>query len=207
MENETGEVGNPMVLVYAPVGSAEVSSFDGCFSVTKEYVTRAEVVGMLPPRDITPQSLNRLRAEVEPHGATADIVVLPVRDRPSYIGYLVGYRVCALTTKAALELPGFIPLYEWSGECYDLLGLNREKDHEVRLSHDISEYRMPAGTVHPDYAKDNAAVLSAIPLGQLGRYVFLEEAPDRWFFVHPTIPEGDTDDAAVAKVREFRSSP
>lgn len=59
--------------------------------------------------------------------------------------------------------------------------------------------------VPPTYNDDGAFVLSSIPRGKIGHFVFLKEAPAHIYFIHRRRYDGPIPDAELAnEVREFR---
>lgn len=171
------------VLVFAPIGKPQSMEMSGRFSVNEKEEFRSEIVGFLSPTDPGEAAIERLRQEMEPSGATVDLIVRQSSNTPGYMACNVACRVSVPNMEAAHNLPGFCGLYDHTGDHYTgPLFVNHENDCLVRRVGLLSEHRAPDWIGLPKYNEAGEAVFSLIPLGRLGRVVFLKDQPGRWYF-------------------------
>jgi hypothetical protein len=188
------------VLVFSPIGEAIPTGVGDTFSVSTAQLKKLEPVGMLCSQgDDTLEFLERLRAEVTPHGCEVDYVVRQTSDTPGYLGCLIAIQVRAPDMKTARDLPGFIPLYDYTGEMYDLTQC-RVDAAVARSDRDVVEHEMAEGMHPPLFGDSDAVYLTMIPLGQIGGVVFLKDRPSHWYQIRNSVEDKES---AIASVREL----
>jgi hypothetical protein len=199
------------VLVYAMVGTGLTIDFAGSFPIPKKGDEVIDVVGMLPA--INGSDLNACEAyrrHIERPGARFEMFVVRGRLKPNgLVECLIGAQVLVDDMDAARKLPGFLPFYISTEDQYVTFAFEEQRRNGVkplRVSHDktVEEYTMPHAAVPPPY-DGMSAVVSAIPSGIIAAYVFLEEEPDKWYFVSG-MPVTLNNEVIIESARRLRNS-
>lgn len=167
------------VVVFTQISQPFVTDYTGNIIGRVLPEMKTEAVGMLFPAG--ENDFIRVQSEAAAHGCTADIIIRQFEPSPGYAACGVAFRVTAPNMEIARNLPGFIGIYEYSGDFYNLLNLNRDNDHLIRKTDFMIEYRLPDGAHPPRMETDDAACVSFSPMGEEGSAVFLAEKPGSWF--------------------------
>jgi hypothetical protein len=191
------------MLVCLAVGKMRLCSDGSSFLERNTAPSEMEPIGMIwgITHDLSPNAgFVKIEEEIDPR--RVNWAVREISRAPGYRGALIGAAIVVGSYEEAKKLHGFVPFYDYSGEFYDLAEFTIPEDIDGHLCHRLS---MPDGIAHPRYDQAGAAVVSLIPLGQLGNLIFLQEDDGHFFYSRmPRYEAGD--DAIIDAARQCLKS-
>lgn len=168
------------VIVFVPSASAQKCSYHGWLNRPTPDDYRHEAIGVLADfvGDVADtNAVDRLNAELTPHGIEVSVIVRSVVDVAGYYGCSLCLGVFFESLQDAKKIPSFKQWFVYSGGYYvppELTDLPVADDGEVRRVF-IGAYPPPK------HDQDGAFVFSCLPAMQIAALVFLKDDPQHLY--------------------------
>ena len=186
--------------VFVFVHSSPIEKTDFCGSFPANPLPRSgwAPVGIIPGYDGIDDASRKMLERDLGGDIPVHVAVIPLTDKPGYMGALTGVGVFVDTYEQAKALPGFAPL--WNDTGYQFL----TPKNTPQSDDPISRHRFE-GEALPRY-RDGVFVQSCIPQGYIAATVHFEDDPLHYYFVQDRTAAIRSSDAMIAAVREWRSA-
>lgn len=183
------------LFVCIPVADVQKPGMCGFFATPESNKGIPFPVGRIEGYDgLDMVDLKMVRRDLAPFGDVQPIV-MPLLDRPGYVGALIALAVFAPNYDIAKEIPGFVPIWNYVKHIW-------QPPRPDNVATDgISRHRF-IGEVLPPY-QDGVHMESMIPRGELATMIFFEDDPLNYYSVHGVATTKRSDEI-VDIVRQWR---